>query len=55
MPEEFVNTKCVINSVNGRIDNAMANEKRTKGQIMIYKAMHRKLKIQQQKPTLHRR
>jgi hypothetical protein len=55
MPEEFVNTKCVINAVNGRIDNAMANEKRTKGQTMIYKAMHRKLKIQQQKPTLHRR
>jgi len=28
-------------------ENAMANEKRTKGQTMIYKAMHRKLKIEQ--------
>jgi hypothetical protein len=32
-------------------DNAMAKEeKRTKGKIMIYKTLHRELKIEQDKP-----
>jgi hypothetical protein len=34
-------------AINGRIDNTMTNEK---GQTIIYKAIHRKLKIEQQEP-----
>jgi hypothetical protein len=30
----------------GRTDNTMAKEKRTKGQTMIYKTLHIKLKIE---------
>jgi len=33
--------------VNRRIDNAQAESKRTKRQAMIYKAIQRKLKIEQ--------
>jgi hypothetical protein len=33
-------------------DNAMAKRKRTKEQTMIYKTLHRKLKIDQHKPLL---
>ena len=33
-----------------RIDNAMGKRKRTKGQTMIYKTLHRKLKIEQREP-----
>jgi len=36
--------------VNGRIDNTITNNKRTKGQTIIDKAIHRKLKIEQQEP-----
>jgi len=31
-------------AVNRRTDNTMTKEKKTKGQIMIYKTLHRKLK-----------
>ena len=37
-------------SINRRTDNTMAKKKGTKGQTTIYKAPHRKLKIEQRKP-----
>jgi len=40
-------TKGVIKVVNRRIDNTMVKGKRTTGQTMIYKTLHRKLKIEQ--------
>jgi hypothetical protein len=33
-----------------RTDNTMAKRKRTNGQTMIYKVLHRKLKIEQHDP-----
>jgi hypothetical protein len=33
-----------------RMDNTMTKRKRTKGQTMIYKTLHRKLKIEQHEP-----
>jgi hypothetical protein len=35
---------------NQRTDNTMAKRQRTEGQTMIYKTLHRKLKIEQQEP-----
>jgi hypothetical protein len=43
-------SKMYSKAVNGRIDNTMTNKKWTKGQTIIYKAIHRKLKIEQQEP-----
>jgi hypothetical protein len=37
-------------AVNGRIDNTKTNKKWTKEQTIIYKAIPRKLKIEQQEP-----
>jgi hypothetical protein len=40
-------------SVNQRsTDNTMTNRKRTNGQIMIYKTLHRKLKIKETRTPL---
>jgi hypothetical protein len=44
--EKFEDTKRVIR----RTDNTMANRKSTKGQTMIYKTLHRKLKVEQHEP-----
>jgi hypothetical protein len=44
MKEEFEDTKEVIRQ---RIDNTMTKRKSTKGQITIYKTLHRKLKTEQ--------
>ena len=46
--------KAQSETVNRRTDNMMTKRKRTKGQTMIYKALHRKLyiKIYQHKPHL---
>jgi hypothetical protein len=41
-------TKEVIRGINTRTDNTMAMRKGTKGQTIIYKKLHRKLKIEQQ-------
>ena len=47
----FEDTKRAIRSVNRRrTDNTMAKRKRTKGQITIYKVLHRKQKIEQHEP-----
>ena len=35
---------------NQRTDNTMAKRQRTEGQKLIYKTLHRKLKIEQQEP-----
>jgi hypothetical protein len=43
-------SKMCSKAVNGRIDSTMTNKKWTKGQTIIYKAIHRKLKIEQQEP-----
>jgi hypothetical protein len=40
--------------VNGRKDNTMSKRKWTKGQTMIYKTLHRKLKIEQREPAQKR-
>ena len=54
MKEEFEDTKEVIRQ---RIDNTMTKRKSTKGQITIYKTLHRKLKTEQHelhfKPGVH--
>ena len=44
--EKFEDTKRVIR----RTDNTIANRKSTKGQTMIYKTLHRKLKVEQHEP-----
>ena len=46
--------KAQSETVNRRTDNMMTKRKRTKGQTMIYKALHRKLyiKINQHEPHL---
>jgi len=45
--EEFEDTKGQSESVNRRrTDNTMTKRKRTKGQTMIYKTLHIKLKIE---------
>ena len=41
-------------AVNGRKDNTMSKRKWTKGQTMIYKTLHRKLKIEQREPPQKR-
>ena len=49
--ERFEDTIRVIRSRKSkrrRTDNTMTKIKRTKGQTMIYKALHRKLKIEKQ-------
>jgi hypothetical protein len=43
-------TKMYSKAVNGRIEHTMTNKKWTKGQAIIYKVIHRKLKIEQQEP-----
>ena len=56
--EEFEDIKRVIRTDNTmikrviRTDNTMTKRKRTKEQIMIYKTLHRKLKIEQHEPHL---
>jgi hypothetical protein len=41
-----------IKTVIIRTDHTMAKGKRTKGQVMIYKTLHRKLKIEQHEPQI---
>jgi hypothetical protein len=43
-------SKMYSKTVNGRIDNTMTNKKGKKAQTIIYKVIHRKLKIEQQEP-----
>ena len=38
-------------AVNRRTDNTIVRKKGTKGQKMIYKTLHRKLKIEQHEPN----
>jgi len=48
---QFENTKWVIKAVNRRrTDNIMVKIKITQEQTMIYKTLHRKLKIEQHEP-----
>ena len=39
-----------VQTVSGRTDNTMDKRKQTKGQTMIHKKLHRKLKIEQHEP-----
>jgi hypothetical protein len=51
MKEEFEDTKGVIRVCKSkRTDNKMTKRKRMKGQPMMYKILHRKLKIKQHDP-----
>ena len=50
--EEIEDTKEVFRS--GKSENTMAKRKRTTGQTMIYKTLHRKLKIEQHENHEHR-
>ena len=49
--EKFEEPKDYSKAINPRnTDNTMAKRKRTKGQTMIYKTLHRKLRIERHEP-----
>ena len=45
-----ITEKGLSKAVNRRTDNVMVKRKKTKGQTMVYKTLHRKLIIEQQRP-----
>jgi hypothetical protein len=49
--DKFDDTKGVIRLHKSKKDNTMTKRKRAKGQTMIYKTLHRKIKIEQNEST----